>query len=74
VVDLETRSLYVALAVLGLTHNVDQAVLKLRNQAASSSQVLGLKAKTDHCPVLIPRLLNVFLLLFSRRNPGKDPV
>ena len=40
----ETGFLCVALAVLELTHSVDQAGLKLRDLPASASQVLGLKA------------------------------
>ena len=42
----ETGFLCVALAVLELTHSVDQAGLKLRNLPASASQVLELKACT----------------------------
>jgi hypothetical protein len=38
------RFLCVALAVLELTHLVDQAGLELRNPPVSASQVLGLKA------------------------------
>jgi hypothetical protein len=39
----ETEFLCIALAVLELTHFVDQAGLKLRNLPASASRVLGLK-------------------------------
>jgi hypothetical protein len=40
----ETGFICIALAVLELTHFVDQADLELRNPPASASQVLGLKA------------------------------
>ena len=40
----ETGFLCVVLAVLELTHSVDQAGLELRNLPASDSQVLGSKA------------------------------
>jgi hypothetical protein len=40
----ETGFLCIALAVLELTHSVDQAGLKLRNPPASASRVLGSKA------------------------------
>ena len=39
----ETEFLCIALAVLELTHFVDQAGLELRNPPASASQMLGLK-------------------------------
>jgi hypothetical protein len=40
----EVGFLCIALAVLELTHFVDQAGLKLRNPPASASKMLGLKA------------------------------
>jgi hypothetical protein len=42
----ETGFLCIALAVLELTHSVDQADLELRNLPASASQVLEFKACT----------------------------
>jgi hypothetical protein len=44
VVSIETGFLYVTLAVLEFTLDVDQAGLDLRNLPASASRVLGLKA------------------------------
>jgi hypothetical protein len=61
----ETGFLYIALAVLELTHSVDQVGLELRNPPVSDSEVLGLKACTTTAQLIDFSWCVYILLLFS---------